>query len=124
MPKTKYPIFKCLHRGQKGFTLIEMLIVIAILGVIAAVVVLNVGGFLGMGEKEAFCTEGDTVQAAAMAYAVAHNGTCTGCSSPTTLVNEGYLLREPKYTWTIATDTCVVSGTHAEGWDYVSDCGG
>ncbi len=47
MPKTKYPIFKCMHRGEKGFTLIELLVVIAILGIIAAVVVLNITGFFG-----------------------------------------------------------------------------
>ena len=33
--------------GQKGFTLIELLVVIGILGVIAAVVVPNVGKFIG-----------------------------------------------------------------------------
>jgi len=57
MPKVKYPIFKCMHRGEKGFTLIELLVVIAILGIIAAVVALNVGTFFGRGTLQAANTE-------------------------------------------------------------------
>jgi len=68
MPKTKYPIFKCLHRGEKGFTLIELLVVIAILGIIAAVVVLNITGFFGRGKEEAANTESHQVQTAIVAY--------------------------------------------------------
>ena len=68
MPKTKYPIFKSLHRGEKGFTLIELLIVVAILGVIAAVVALNIGSFMGTGTEEAANTEAHQVQTAIIAY--------------------------------------------------------
>ena len=39
--------------GNKGFTLIEVLVVIAILGVLAAVVVPNVSRFIGKGKDEA-----------------------------------------------------------------------
>jgi type IV pilus assembly protein PilA len=53
-----------MKRGEKGFTLIELLIVVAILGVLAAVVIPNVGRFLGKGEDEAKDTEYATVQAA------------------------------------------------------------
>ncbi len=57
-------------RGEKGFTLIELLIVIAILGVLAAVVIPNVGRFIGAGEEEAADTERTNVQTAVVAMMV------------------------------------------------------
>ena len=57
-------------RGEKGFTLIELLIVVAILGVLAAVVIPNVGRFIGRGESEAGETELSNVQAAVVAMMV------------------------------------------------------
>ena len=58
------------RHGERGFTLIELLVVVAILGVLAAVVVPNVGKFMGSGTVEAANTEAHNVQTAVLAYMV------------------------------------------------------
>jgi prepilin-type N-terminal cleavage/methylation domain-containing protein len=54
--------------GQKGFTLIEMLVVVAILGVLSAVAIPNVGKFVGRGQVEKANTEFTTIQNAIATY--------------------------------------------------------
>jgi type IV pilus assembly protein PilA len=60
-------------RGEEGFTLIELLIVVAILGVLAAVVIPNVGRFIGRGQSEASATELSNVQSAVTSMMVDNN---------------------------------------------------
>jgi prepilin-type N-terminal cleavage/methylation domain-containing protein len=52
------------HKGEDGFTLIEVLIVIIILGTLAATVVFNVGGFVGAGTEEIAKMQGNLLQTA------------------------------------------------------------
>ncbi len=55
---------KRIHRDNKGFTLVELLIVIGILGVLSTVVLINVAPHAGAGKTEATLAEKVTVQTA------------------------------------------------------------
>ena len=68
--------------GQKGFTLIELLVVIGILGAIAAVVVPNVGKFIGRGKTEAYATELHDIQTSTMAMLVDSKTSKLGGTTP------------------------------------------
>ena len=59
---------RIVHREEKGLTLIELLIVIAIVGIIAAVIIPNIGTFMTMGTVSAANSEAENVKTAATAY--------------------------------------------------------
>ncbi|HEX76109.1 MAG TPA: prepilin-type N-terminal cleavage/methylation domain-containing protein [Dehalococcoidia bacterium] len=78
--------------GEKGFTLVELLVVVAILGAIATVVTLNVAGFIGRGVCEGYCTEKHNIQTAVVA-AMAEGQAATWANAQT------YLIGDTDYTW-------------------------
>ncbi len=55
-------------RKEGGFTLIEILIVLAVLGILAAVVVPNLTGFLGRSKDRSYEGDKNVLQAAVNAY--------------------------------------------------------
>ena len=59
---------KMIHRGQKGFTLIEILIVVAILAIIAAVIIPNITRFMAVGNLAAANSEVEQVKTSALGY--------------------------------------------------------
>ena len=52
------------ERDQSGLTLVELLVVLAVMALLAALVVPNVGGFLSSGKDKAYTTEKETLQLA------------------------------------------------------------
>ena len=57
-------LFKAMHRNEKGFTLVELLIVFALLAVLAAIVIPNVATFAKFGQGQAATAEKSIVQTA------------------------------------------------------------
>lgn len=59
---------KMSRQGQKGFTLLEILIAIALLAIISAVVIPNITGYIGRGEEQAYKADHKIIKAAVDAY--------------------------------------------------------
>lgn len=112
-------------RQEEGFTLIEMLIVVIILGILAAVVVFGVSTFRKDSAAEACKTDVKSVETAVEAYKAKTGAYPTGAGADdaakaadrmTKVVTAGYLKSAPTgsgYTVSITTDAGAVASTPA-----------
>jgi len=89
---------------DKGFTLVELLIVIVILGILATVTVFAVRGITDQGQTNACSTEAKTIVTAAEAYYAQNNGTFEGDLD--VLFDAGYLADDgASDNWTLTDNT-------------------
>lgn len=76
-------------RHERGFSLVELLVVISIMGILAGVVVFAVGGVTDRGQTSACQTDTQTIRTAIEAYR-AQNGSTTR-PTEAQLVSGGFL---------------------------------
>ncbi len=110
-------IVKRHRRGEKGFTLVELLIVFTLLAVLAAIMIPNVAGFVAYGHDQAAAAELSVMQTAMDAMMAKTNVTSvnvtaatramanfpTDCATP---LYPGYL----RFTETKGTYSCNATG--------------
>ncbi|ERM91667.1 N-terminal cleavage protein [Caldanaerobacter subterraneus subsp. yonseiensis KB-1] len=84
---------KALNKDERGFTLIELIVVIAILGILAAIAVPRVTTSLKTAKENADIANAQIIGQAAERYYIEKGETTNNIQD---LVNAGYLNRVPK----------------------------
>jgi|WetSurMetagenome_2_1015567.scaffolds.fasta_scaffold327326_2 type IV pilus assembly protein PilA len=102
--------------GQKGFTLIELIVVIGILGVLAGVAIPNVTRSIGKGKVEAANTDFASVQTAIAAYQADGNPIAGPMGADEVLaVVTPYSQQPVEYDYTLAYDAGQITITGVDG---------
>lgn len=106
-----------LKKNQKGLTLIELLAVLVIVGIIAAIAIPAIGGTINNAKTKADKASEQLIEEAALRYLVDHDGKePTDGLTISTLVTDGYLNAAPKFndnkTRTITIKSNSINGTY------------
>ncbi|WP_138753250.1 prepilin-type N-terminal cleavage/methylation domain-containing protein [Paenibacillus sinopodophylli] len=106
-----------LKRNQKGLTLIELLAVLVIVGIIAAIAIPAIGGTISKSKTKADTASEHMIQEAAVRYFIDQDPElATGTTvSQTTLVSGGYLNAEITFNDKLAR-TFTGTKTNGGGW--------
>lgn len=84
---------KTFHRRQAGFTLVELLLIVAIVGILAGVLVPRISEFYASAEVAGANQEVSHIEQAAMAYY--GNNSLSWPLESDTLFTQGYINKEP-----------------------------
>ena len=72
-----------MRKNQKGFTIIELIVVIAIVAILSSIVAVNVGNYLASAKKTATIADFATINKMSAIYAAGNNGLYNGfCKYP------------------------------------------
>jgi type IV pilus assembly protein PilA len=81
-----------INKKKKGFTLIELIVVIAILGILAAIMVPRFSGFQANANKKAITGNLKTLDTACATYAASHDVAETDATvTSANLISEGLI---------------------------------
>ncbi|MDP2931878.1 MAG: type II secretion system protein [Chloroflexota bacterium] len=105
-------IFKTMHRDNKGFTLVELLIVFTLLAVLAAIVLPNVTGMIGFGQTQGAAAELDIVQTA-LDSMMAKEGLASVTATTATATMSAFPTGNPLYPNYLRVET--TKGTYSNG---------